>query len=341
MKKELLFNIPPVVSYQNLAYTIGILRANDKSINWYYNNFMQVCCDRRFLYDINYPMDYNIYNKNCSDIQIFDYESLNKHDFFLHKNDLINYIINLIDKNRYAYMWGIDTFYLDGVNQSEKLHNYHDILLIGYDKSLCLFKIAAYDVNQSFSLFNVSFKLIEQSFISEFIEQNGFVTGIKIKDDINIGLSLSDIKISLEHYLFSLNSRVMEYRSLDPYIYNDQSVFGMETHKYLKLYIQYLIEGEIEKPDMRVFRMYWEHKKIVNEKLITLENYDVTFTGLSDGYVKSVEISEKIKNLVLKSIVCKNIKSLSKIIEYINEVYDIECSILNKTLDIINCKLNN
>lgn len=73
-------------------------------------------------------------------------------------------------------------------------------------------------------------------------------------------------------------------------------VFGIVVHEYIAKYVTKLMDGSIshERMDRRVFRMIWEHKKVMLERIRALE--------------KSLQIEEKCstqyKSVVEEAIPC-------------------------------------
>ena len=55
---------------------------------------------------------------------------------------------------------------------------------------------------------------------------------------------------------------------------SDEAVYGIVVHDYIAKYVGKLYDGSIpyEKMDHRVFRLIWEHKKVMLERIQCIEN---------------------------------------------------------------------
>ena len=70
---------------------------------------------------------------------------------------------------------------------------------------------------------------------------------------------------------------LLEYLDASPEKYpvtEDGRVFGLAVHDYIAMYVGKLFDGSIpyERMDRRVFRMLWEHKKVMLERLTAAEH---------------------------------------------------------------------
>lgn len=81
--------------------------------------------------------------------------------------------------------------------------------------------------------------------------------------------------------------KICEYlnSNLEKYPFDGEGdVFGIVVHEYIAKYLDFLYMGNIpyEKIDRRVFRLIWEHKKAMLERLVVLEEK----LGIGNEYSK-------------------------------------------------------
>ena len=107
------------------------------------------------------------------------------------------------------------------------------------------------------------------------------ICGLKVKGD-KIEFSPSIALQNIKEYLDS---------NLEKYPWEGEgSVYGIVVHEYMAKYLEKLYDGTIpyERMDWRVFRLVWEHKKVMLERIEKIEQE----LNLGD------EISKKYKLLV-------------------------------------------
>ncbi len=75
-----------------------------------------------------------------------------------------------------------------------------------------------------------------------------------------------------------------------------ESGYGIAVHRYLILYLQRIIDGQLSKDylDKRAFKMIFEHKAVMLECLQALENKLQWNTELSEQYKGILKIAEKL-----------------------------------------------
>lgn len=76
-------------------------------------------------------------------------------------------------------------------------------------------------------------------------------------------------------------------------------VHGIAVHDYIAMYVDKLYDGSIpyERMDRRVFRLIWEHKKAMLERLEKIENTLGLSNRTSTAYKKIVAEADKMRML--------------------------------------------
>ena len=79
----------------------------------------------------------------------------------------------------------------------------------------------------------------------------------------------------------------------------DGAVFGIAVHDFIAKYVDKLIDGSIpyEKMDRRIFRLIWEHKKVMLERIKLIEDALSLDHFLSDAYTSVVREADNCRML--------------------------------------------
>lgn len=119
---------------------------------------------------------------------------------------------------------------------------------------------------------------------------DGYLCAVKpIKTEVE--LNIDTIMKNLETYLDS---------SFEKYpVDGTGNVFGTVVHDYMKLYLDKLLDESIpyNRMDWRVFRMIWEHKKVMHERIIAVEKILSLGNSISDKYMSVVREADNMRML--------------------------------------------
>ena len=275
----------PLVEPMYSTYHNGIASAvltNNLSIrNWYLNEVISLECDRRFLNGYTTP---NIGVAGSAIANNPYIERVYIPMTFL-KGCLNQIIRNLIDDGYYVYFLGIDDYYVPGKSWYKERHFRHDGTICGYnqiDKTYCIY---AYDTNWIYQKF--------------WTPQKCFNKGLEMVFKKDTYGNICAIKPKLVEVCFSADTAlkgIVKYLDSDMEKYPEDEqghVFGIIVQEYIAKYVGKLLDGSIpyERMDRRVFRMIWEHKKVMLERIKMIEE------SLDLGN----EISELYKTLVAEA----------------------------------------
>ena len=160
MKKavELPIVAPLYSTYHSQGNAGAILTDNLSIRNWYLNQVMMLCCNRRFLYGAMTPdvtvdesTDWeNPYLKRV----VFSMKYLGK--------SIHPVIRALLDDGYYVGFNQIDDYYIKGKSWYRQKHYYHDGLLFGYDQNDGTYLVYAYDDHWRYRSFPISQKNFEE-----------------------------------------------------------------------------------------------------------------------------------------------------------------------------------
>ena len=252
---------PLYATYHNQGPSTAIIVNNPSIKNWYLNQIMNLTCNRKFLSGFTTP------EITISDSSWYANPFLDKiwYPMQFAKGSIHSIIREMLNQGYYVAFMGIDDYYVEGKSWYKERHFNHDGLICGYnqeDKTYCIF---AYDSKWVYQKFWTSQKAFEQGRKAAF--RNGVygsICGLKVKED-RADFSPKTTCFKIQEYLDS---------NLKKYPFDGEGdVFGIVVHEYIAKYVTKLMDGSIsyERMDRRVFRMIWEHKKVMLERIMALE----------------------------------------------------------------------
>ncbi len=267
--------IEPIYStYHNQGAATAILVKNPSIRNWYMNQIMMLQCNRKFLSGFTTPeikVAYATWNE-CPYLfqQWYDMRYLGGYS---------NYVIrNLIDAGYYVCFGFVDDYYVEGKSWYHQRHFSHDGCICGYDQENKTYCIHAYDVNWIYQKFWTPQKSFNAGRVAQFKEGKfGRLCGIKPKGD-RIAFSPETALGKIAEYLDSTMEKYPET--------GEGNVQGIVVHDYIAKYVGKLYDGSIpyEKMDRRVFRMIWEHKKVMLQRIALIEDALTLDHSVSEAY---------------------------------------------------------
>lgn len=276
---------PIYSSYHYQGNGGAVLSENPSVRNWYLNRVMNLKCSRQFLYGITSPFvsvkessaDENPYIEKIW----FPMERLG--------SDVHRIIRRLLDDGYYVAFDCIDDYYVKGKSWYHERHFMHDGMICGYDQNDRTYTIYAYDASWVYRPFKTTQRAFEAGRSSAFAKGcYGSVCGLKVKKDI-VELNPGEICERLKEYMSS---------TLDMYpLYDDEKVYGIAVHDYVAMYVNYLADQRVQydRMDRRVFRLLWEHKKVMLERIIAVEEKLRMNREVSSQYADVVKEADNLR----------------------------------------------
>ena len=274
----------PLIEPMYMTYHDGIVTAslveNPSIKNWFLSNTAIITCNKKFLSGYTTPVvrieNYALNNTMFHTIWI---------SMKIIKGCINTVIRNLINLGYYINFNGVDDYYVEGKSWYKERHFSHDGTICGYDQSKKTYCIYAYDSNWIYKKFWTPQKSFNKGCNALFRKgEYGCICAFKPKSD-HVEFSVETALKGIEDYLDS---------NLEKYPEDTEgNVRGIIVHEYIAKYIDKLYDGSIpyERMDRRVFRLIWEHKKIMLERIEKIEE----ILNISN------EISRKYKPLVVEA----------------------------------------
>ena len=284
---ELTLVEPMYSTYHIQGPGTAILASNPSIRNWYLNEVFILMCTKKFLSGYTTP-EIDIFNSNYNhnphlDKRWFMTRFLNG---YVHK-----VIRNLVDAGYCVYFNGVDDYYVEGKSWFKEKHFRHDGAICGYDQNDKSYCIYAYDKNWIYQKFWTPQKAFERgrkAVVKEGVY--GIICGIKPAEE-QLEFSPSTVLTKIGEYL----SNKMPVNAKN----KEDAVYGITVHDYIATYVEKLFDGSIpyERMDRRVFRLIWEHKKAMLERLCLLESALSLDNEISKGYEAIVKEADTMRML--------------------------------------------
>lgn len=281
--KQLPYKEPPYCTYQYMAGAGVAAMQNPTAYNYYLNQCIILLCDKVFLTGYTSPR-LNVNDAAFERLPFLERAEIRRS--FIDGSEL-QVIRNMIDDGYYVYFNMVDAFYIDGMLWSEEYHNFHDGLICGYDDNDHTLTLAAYDKRWVFG----SFKTSQEGFVKALAsaKERGGYEGF-------IGFRAQENEIKLD--IPKITENLGKYLTIDPHSceFEDRNTIrGIVVHDYLRLYLQFLLDGEIpyDRKDRRIMRLIYEHKRCMADRITAVEEKLGYSTNLRLKYAPVVESAQR------------------------------------------------
>ena len=306
--------------FQGVAGAIS--PSNPDLRNWYLNEAISLCCERVFLYGFSTP---HLSIVNSSWLDTMNIERLIYPTRFMDEllgNDIHVLIRYLLCQGYYVNFDGIDDYFLEGKSWYGKRHFCHDGLIYGYDLDDNTYDVYAYDSEWIYRDFKVSVK--------------SFENGRRAMNDRGIYGTIGGVKAYNHPIPFD---PLCTYKNLCQYLSSsikeypfdgEGKVTGIVVHEYLAEYTRRLYHGLIQydKMDWRVFRVVWEQKAFMLERIQKVEETLGFDDTLSRRYEPVVREANTIRMLYASHAQKRRDSILPTIIDKLLRIYETERDIL-------------
>ena len=280
--------IEPLYKTYNYQGSATVLLAGNPSIqNRYFNQVMNLTCSRRFLKGLTTPI-VDIPDSSWQSCPYLERIALPVQ----FTKGYINLIIReMIDSGYYVEFTDVDDYYVKGKSWYRERHQGHDGLICGYDRSDQTYTVVAYDEKWVYRKFQTPQRAFNAGRIA--MEKRGIGVGIyalKPKADI-VEFSPRTVYEKLREYLDS---------DLRKYPFSGEGpVFGIAVHDYIAEYAAMLFRGEIPyaRMDRRVLRLIWEHKCVMQKRIVHVEKSLGLDDSISRAYAALVRRADTMRML--------------------------------------------
>ncbi|RKL64955.1 hypothetical protein CR203_23390 [Salipaludibacillus neizhouensis] len=318
----------PITSFPSHANLLSVILTKEEHKRWYYSNYTQL-----FSFGKEYkgctvdyfPPDSLEY---CSLIKKYHLpRELIKKTFNENFNEFLK---DCIDDGYYLY--GDFNEYYNPNNKTAYKNQYfpHNIMIYGYNYGQKHFLFSGFFNKTPYKNYTISYSNIQKSFFSINTNDNRYKNSnrcdglmmFKLKENECVyPFEYNKFKTSLEDYIYSNNSINKDL------LWNDskQIVFGSNVYHVVSYFIANFSE-QLYYDWFRIIRslqVLVEHKKVIIEKVLYLENQNIL--GSSKEILYELKIIER-KLVLLRNILLKSYrkKSFHLFRDYSNNLLDIQ-----------------
>lgn len=276
---------PMYGTYQHQGTSTAILVDNPSIRNHILNQVLIPRCTRRFLSGYTCP-ELDILGASWRENPYL--EKINYPMQFLGGH--IHFVIRkLLDAGYYVFFHGIDDYYIKGKSWYKERHFGHDGAICGYNKEDKTYCIYAHDSNWIYRKFWTPQQGFEEGRVAMFkkgVYAN--ICGLKPKPD-QVEFSAETALKNIAEYL---DSNLEKYPETE-----EGNVYGIAVNDYISKYIGKLLDGSIpyERKDRRIFRLIWEHKKVMLERIQCIEKKLEIGSDISEEYSPLIYEAETIR----------------------------------------------
>ncbi|NWL88098.1 MULTISPECIES: hypothetical protein [unclassified Paenibacillus] len=294
---------PPLKGFLRWAYTLSITSAHEETVPWYYSNFIQLSCNKKFLekgrqYYIDFfrgkPNELNFNNPfllTCS-VNYTILESLPLESWPKLFADQI--------RNGYYCIVFLDESKLSPAAAYQREPFPHHLLLYGFDWEESSFHASMFDKTGVYRNLLIPFRELVEAIQS-------------MRQLLNNNLTADHHTYFYKYephspYPFDKMAAIDQLRDylngethLNRINYNpdEEEAFGIKVYDYLQMYYDAVENNDarlVERNDVRHLHVLWEHKRMMSERIEYLveEGIIPDDRELVEGYK---EISKKILKL--------------------------------------------
>lgn len=286
--KSIQLPLSPTI-YQTYTFQGGVsamLSENPSILNWYLNEIFLLRCNKLFL-DGRFSSPEVLIDrtwKYCC--PYFEYEIVPTTHL---KGALHSVIRSMLDAGYYVFIDNLDDYYVPGKSWFKEWHFAHDGMIFGYDREKKTYDFLSYDKDWLFQPYKTGQRGVEKGFQAcADVKQPGVLSAMK---PLSVHVELNPRKILkvMKRYL----SSTMEN---DPPNVGD-TAFGIVVHDYLMLYLDLLYNDFYphERMDRRCFRMIWEHKVVMLQRLRAVEEKLQWDHEISSDYALLIHTADSIR----------------------------------------------
>lgn len=314
---------PFYTTYHHQA-NAGIAAGGNPTLrNWYLNECMLLRCGRRFLRGYTSP-EVSIWNCTCDAIPQIIKSTTSTRFLTKRYQPLIKEILR---QGWYVEFTSVDDYYVKGKSWYHERHFSHDGLLCGYDDTDKTYYIAAYDKNWVYRVFQTPQSCFARGMSAMFAK--GLYSDLNaLRADPNAVVELNPARIK---------ENIREYLSYDFKDYppdDDGYAYGILVQDYIGMYLERIMNGLVpyERVDRRIFRMLWEQKNCMLERIRTVETALGLMPDISGRFETVLSESSLLHMLFARYLIKRSDRLISVIADRLRQATFLERTLLEDFL---------
>lgn len=334
----------PIVGLHNLAYPLVVLSGHKECIPWFYSNYLQLKCDKKFKSILTFCAD------GYSALPWLDTELLAK-NLLEKKHNLHELVCSRIENCAY-FSSSYDEFYIPTSPAYRSRHFDHDFLIYGYDKNAREYNVLAYTSRRTLEAFTISFDQFYSAFHSKWIRKRYNLYFFKKKKTSEFSFSIKKILDLLRDYSAGRRPSqkyVADYIRMPTFLGMDifrflkylrqkldtrKIAYGMDVYKYLKIHLKSFFVDKKSRSPMTSLHILYEHKKNMAARLQYIRKKRLAYVNTKDikGYLELARVTLQMRNLLIKFRITNQNIELEKIIKSLERCESLEREILERLI---------
>ncbi len=300
---------PVITSFNHHAHLLSILGAYDHTYEWAMRNYIQLYIHKdegNCFFDFYFPMPNEVRAPEVCPWILS--QKISTTTFTMMNMDVLDFVCSLIDSQTYVHMM-INYYHVKQSRYYHKDNLCHDVMIHGYDKEKRVLFCSDFIFSQTqkymfseidFDEFRLAFNNCILDERSNFLKGLFYLYKVKPEHSIEYGFDKINIIQTIEEYY---HCNIPEYW----YLFNNQGdsqykAFGLNVYDTLIQYIQDAITKKQEMMDIRLFNILFDHKRMMNLRIVFLKKGDGERNDLYDALGEKYEKLEKLVREILFSI---------------------------------------
>lgn len=298
----------PIESYNCHCIFLSVLFNSESYYKKFYEDYANICfydIYMDFCLNIWYIRDSDVFELITADHEGTIIENVYKLcSRYIKKNDsFVESVIKMLNMGYYFY-GVINEFYVPCRSATRKKYFLHDFLVNGYDINEKCFIIYGYGERKIYQKTTISFEDFEKG-IKSVHQGEELLCFFKMKENVTYNFDLKRVYNNMLDYLHSCNTTCNAEVNE-----KDSKIYGINV--YTKLYNE--LKGNTEYLDLRWFRILWEHKKCMKERISLLKSYGVKIVReVEKEYSRIVDNHEILFRMAIKYTITRDVKLLTSI----------------------------
>lgn len=324
MKKILPMEISQITSHPGTAALFGILQSFGIGKEWIYTNFIMtetyILQEEQYKQHLDFVMDppYEI-ALVCPYVLRSEWQGEAIRTII--NDDIVNIVEKAINIDNYVFLL---------VDEDKFLHIghpfFHELFIYGYDNEEKFFYVGDFTFHGKYSLERISYDELKEAYEETYTYNNGGSMALwKINAHAKYDFDVKLVYKCLQEYLVGIS---YNQRCVKCYFQAPDNICGIYTYDFLVLHMY-----EHERQMLKCLHNLYDHKKLMLERLIYMEDKEFIPKTFSKQFKKITSDAGIICNLYIKYELTLNTEYLDKIVIMLLEIKNNEKRLYSKILE--------
>jgi hypothetical protein len=321
---------PFLIGYTHHAYPLSITSINDNYLPWFYSNFIQLKCFKKFP-DDDYFIDFDFYHHFYNNYPWLKTEKLEETISINNSSSIIEYIINCLQDKTYICIF-LNEFYIPHSFFYKKKDFTHETLVFGYEYEEQCFHTLGFDKIGQFKINKIKSSDFQLAYLNResgrYQQRPLPIYKYQYNNHFSYKFNMENVYNLIDDYINCKNTS--EKRNLPDRLSHKEHVYGVEVYDKLKLFYK----DKSKNTDIRPIHLFFEHKKCMVNRIKFIEdnhyiNQDYSFY---QDFREIVKTTSDMRNILMKYRFNNDGKILEKFQNNVDRMAEKEVQILKNLL---------